>query len=226
MVVHFLRSVSFKKKRSSESHSLIHGQLVSGFFRFYSRWNWSQAIALIQDSSLFEASKRFHQKSAIQILQSVFPYHNTSKNVSNLSKDIIKAEIDRASKIFDSETDVYEACKTCCISLDPADEKYLLQFEIVCKNSNDMGHIFTLIKAKTQGFVTSLERSLTGGVELRPYTSLVSIDSAHFYSIGLKFRLLTEDNRSVIYDIAANLIRNVKNMSHASNFQVEFKILG
>lgn len=73
--------------------------LIRGFFKFYSSFNWSShPISLVDVEFVARETRRYqHGAAPMMIHQTVYPYHNTSKNVNEKSRRIIKNEIQRAS---------------------------------------------------------------------------------------------------------------------------------
>lgn len=72
--------------------------LVKGFFEFYAKFDWANTpVSLIDVNFVAKETGRYQHTSPIMIHQSVYPYHNTSRNVNEKSRRLIRNELTRAS---------------------------------------------------------------------------------------------------------------------------------
>jgi poly(A) polymerase Pap1 len=206
MVAFFLKNSSekFQRIRQHLCNSARFEALLGEFFNFYSNWNWTQTISLVELDIVSEAFKKYgQQKSPMCILQSVYPYHNTSKNINDYNKKIIAHEIQRASQLLKNEADLAVVWSHLSKEIEfesilKTTKRYVL-FRIEYNLENDLVHIFNLIKAKVLGLVTSLQRILL--VDLRAYTDLfdesnISIEMKEHSSKNLKKSYLITVNEA------------------------------
>ena len=148
------------------------------FFQYYANFNWKDPINFIDpkevecETLITEQSR----KTPITILQSVYPYHNTSRNVSEKYAGIIQKEFKNAHQIKDnwnfqdeSDQELYELCEAVCkINQPNLNSKQHLIFKLFCNDKYDSHHIFSLMKSKTQGLVTSIDRIVGDGLRVYP----------------------------------------------------------
>ena len=172
MVIFFLQNSikSFTHKLELDNSSARFTSLVQEFFTFYSKWNWHNAISLIRVDFVLNVANKYLHKSPMTILQSVFPYHNTSKNVSEQYKKIIYDEIERGCAIFHSgSSSVYKTCEMVCQEIAMNDmSSNILAFKLEYNLPDDLTHLLTLVKAKMQGLITSIQRECKHDIRVYP----------------------------------------------------------
>ncbi len=102
LVAYYLRSYSNSNDETSQSQvdnsSTRLAKLVCNFFAFYARFNWSsQPVSLVSVEHVCKQTGSYQQQSPMMIHQTVYPYHNTSKNVKEKARRLIKQELERAN---------------------------------------------------------------------------------------------------------------------------------
>jgi poly(A) polymerase len=205
--------------------------LIAAFFEFYSttRFSWLEPVSLINvERFVVEFAKKYQQSRApVMILQSVLPYHNTARNVSEQGKWVLRAEIDRACKLLNEARESEKNYEVVCtpVQLNDFNGERRMVFRLVLRDSSDLVHIFTLMKAKVQGLVTALERNLVG-LRVRPLTGLLTGDDGSLrYLIGLgPAPRLGQFQTDLIAELAANFVKSVKSMSHTPFFSIDFRL--
>lgn len=233
MVVYYLQSNldSFQHELELDNNASRFKSLVTGFFKFYSKFNWSEPISIIDVAFVSEKTNKYQQKSPMMILQTVYPYHNTSKNVNEKARKVIKTEIERAWKLFEhkcNETNFCETGENVCkiIELNDLPEKRI-GFKIDFKHRNDLNHIFVLVKAKVQGLITNLQR-VNIKTDFRPFTSLLNLESSpncSYFYIGIyDYSSFNEIENQMIIDYCNNFIRAIKIMSYCSDYDIKLYI--
>jgi poly(A) polymerase Pap1 len=241
--------------------------LIGGFFKFYTYWDWSKKGVSLVDLDLVRNRTRHLKKSNsvtsksneinyknnnnntsganMRILQSVYPYHNTCRNVNEQARDIISKELGRAHRLFNTnkEEDKDKICnKYNPTSAEHQKQKYI-SFAINCQNSDDIFHIFSIMKAKTQNLIKNLQRifdsrSKDAVIIIRPYSHLFrnnEIDSIgneqYYYFIGFldrtkngKLKVIFNENEiELLKNESLAFITNVKSLTHTSQFDIIYK---
>ena len=212
-------------------------QLVKDFFKFFSEWSWLHPVSLIDVDFVSGEAKDYIHKTPVTILQCTFPYQNTSKNVSAEYKCLIDNEIKRAASILSSDSnDLYNLYESVCqtIELNDIKEQNHVSFKIEYNLEEDLNHLFTLIKAKSQKLVTNIQRTHTDGV-CRVYPNLFrhikqtdrnesKFDQAAYFLISL---FQKEDIDSVkkkkILNLSCDFVKDIKNLSHACDFMISLE---
>lgn len=99
LVAYFLKSSSsFAHELELANTDSRFARLVSGFFEFYSKFEWSRTpVSLVDVAIVARESGRYQQTSPMMIHQCVFPFHNTSRNVNDKSRRLIRNELVRAA---------------------------------------------------------------------------------------------------------------------------------
>ncbi len=212
-------------------------KLIKGFFKFYSNWNWNNPISLYDYDYVKMSTQQYeHQikKTAINILQTVYPYHNTSKNVNDSTRKLIMNELNRAQCLFEMINDMnYKIMDEINLQLDLYSIEKLnhIKFNIYFDSNDDLNHLFTLIKAKTQGLITHINRLLPDFENIRAYPRLFELQSNKMNQACFLISLNNEFNKSKtntnndnikkqLEDICANFINDIKLLSHISNYSI------
>lgn len=188
-------------------------KLLIDFFEYYSLNQ--QPISLLDISKISLEIDRFkHDRSALTILQSVYPYHNTARTVNDQNKNIIFKEINRALRLLkESNSTLDNVCK----KLEINDYDHKISFKIKIENKDILVHIFTLLKAKILGLVTNLHR-VYKEQEIRAFTDL---DEENNYHIGLNGQFeVNERNKQMVLNYCNNFIQSIKSLSHTSEFDI------
>lgn len=109
-----------------------------------------------------------------------------------------------------------------------------MAFRIDYNNRNDLNHLFVLIKAKTQGLITSLLR-VNPKLDFRPLTNLIdSSQTQPGWSQSTRFYILiasTADNessllfsssseRQLVVDLCHGFINNVRSLAYCSDYTI------
>lgn len=122
--------------------------------------------------------------------------------------------------IFENTTQ--QTYQTVCKMLESKDlpEKRIC-FRIEYQNKDDLGHLFTLMKAKVQGLITGLLR-INSKADFRLYTSLFdSTESSCRFYIGINDDLhLSTTERQILIDSCNQFIATVKSMSYCANYDL------
>ena len=151
------------------------------------------------------------------ILQSCFPYYNTTWSVSGQFKKIILSEIQRASDLLE--------CKQCdfslvCESLALNTFSKALRFRIELTALNLADHVMTLIKGNVQSLLFNLRRVHEGLIRpLCDFDEVNESGSLMFYSIGFEssdFNL----GESRIKGYCNEFIAEIRKRSHSSQFEI------
>ncbi len=220
MVAYFLLKNDFENRFVVNTSSEHFAELVRRFFNFFASFNWNHPVCLLDLDHVTKKSGQFQVKRPIIVLQSVFPYHNTARNVQDQFKKIIISELCYARDSFEKECSFELICKP----VDASKFSRYLKFNFLVKNPNSIGHLKMLVKANIQGLVNNI-RSVFGG-EVRPFCDLSEpiYDETKYlssYLIGLgpgeNFK------RCDIEFNCYNFIRNIKNLSHISEFDIELE---
>ena len=233
MVVYFLKKSnfnSFTHTQDINNSAKRFSGLIKEFFRFYSEWNWSNVISLVDVGFVYENARSYLHKSPITILQSVYPYQNTSKNINEEYKQVTVIEIKRAFSILNSSSNnfyqIYEnACKK--IELNEVKQNNYIAFKIECNQSEDLNHISTLIKAKSLRLITNLQR-LFPEVNFRVYPNIFNSDETNqefkltsFFIINVleneSFEMIKKER---ISNLSNEFIRDIGNLSHVCHFSI------
>lgn len=229
MVVFFL-----KKKHELVWHELEldlgskrFENILKEFFVFFSDWNWSNPISVFDGDLANEFLEKYNQRSSINILQTVYPYHNTSKIVNNSRKKHLINEIKRANEILKDKKD-YEL--VCIEQFDEPLRK--ICFKIEFNNLNDINHMFTLVKAKILGLLTNLEKN-TNRLEFKPLNKLIeskSFSSNFHYQrkffifiYGLE-NFFNNDDQNLINETCYGFIDTIKSLSHINEFNIFYEV--
>ena len=225
MIAFFLRNQSERDKDCAVTLEINNDaakfeKLIKKFFEFYSTWSWAETISLINLDHVLKTSGRFHAKAAISILQTVFPYNNTSKNVTDKAKKIICEEIARAAEMLRRETVLFEDL---CEPVQMSDFAFQIRFDIRTESEKNLNHLFTLIKAKNQNLLANIQR-VNYTVELRPFTSLVESENERpCFFIGVKLNNSVQDleaYKNKIIPYCNEFISSIKTLSHTSQFDM------
>jgi poly(A) polymerase len=231
MVIYFLNKTKDVEWSRLENSSSRFSRLVELFFAFYSKFTWTEPVSLINTQFVTDFTWKYQKKSPVMILQSVFPYHNTSKNVTDKSRQILRHEIDRAKNLFArKDADDYGVYERVCNKLELNDfcDSNRMVFRVYLESSEDLPHVFSLMKSKVQGMVTLLERN-TSGLEFRPLTSLIKSDrdekNLFYYLISLGSVSLSENQKRIIDESASSFIKSVLSKSHTSGVRIDFELL-
>jgi len=232
MVVYFL------KKSNSNSFNVVVGtgagpfaRLIKEFFRFYSEWNWSHAVSLVDLTFVSTRARHYLQKTSMTILQSVYPYQNTSKNVSDEYKHIICNEIKRAFTILNtSSSDFYKIYESACKEIEFTEVKQNphLAFKIACNQSENLTHITTLIKAKSQRLITNLQRQ-RAEANFRVYPDLFADENnsnVKFFIVtfhGNEIGVNTTENERIL-TLSNEFIRDIGSLSHVCDYSITFEL--
>ena len=234
LVAYFLqRDQREKIHHKLDTSSSRFGALVKRFFEFSAKKKLSEPISLVNVKFVADLCKSFHKKRPVMIFQTVFPYHNTTNNMSETGKQVVNLEFERAWDIIKQSEQIkaeYQIYETLCKKLDHSEFKLKLCFKISFNNKNDLSHIFTVLKAKILGMITTLERNVHN-VEFRAFTDLLDNKTASnscFYFIAARHSRsseLTEKQKQIISEAATVVISSVKSISLASDFSIVFEIL-
>ncbi len=220
MVVYFLQKNKQEQRLWNKTSSEHFAELVCGFFKFYSSFNWSQPVCLLDVGHVAETSGRFQVKKPMVVLQSVFPYYNTARNVQDQFKRIIIGELCQARDEFEKGCSFEFICRPVVVS----EISRYLKFNFQLKNSNSIGHLKMLVKASIQGLVNKIRGVFSG--EIRPFCDLSELvyDGAMYlscYCVGLgPGETLKKSN---IEFHCNEFIRNIKNLSHVSEFDIRLE---
>ncbi|CAF0847328.1 unnamed protein product [Brachionus calyciflorus] len=206
-------------------------KILFEFFKFYSEWNWNRAVSILDIEYVGEILEKNEQKSPMMILQTVYPYHNTTKGVGEKNKKLIVKEIKRCYEILKSSNDYELACD--CLFDEPTNK---IEFQIGFNNSNDSNHLFTLFKAKILGLVTSLEKTLPK-INFRPMIEFNDSDNSEnftenfnftkkylIYMYGLDKNGLNSLDNNFINECCSGFISSIRNLSHANEYDIKFRI--
>ena len=235
MIAYYLRkngSKSYVHVLHIENDAQRFARILADFFKFYAAWNWLDPISLIDVEFVHQVAKDYIQKSPIMVLQTVFPYQNTTKNVSEPYKNIIIEEIKRAAQILaSSSSDSYSVYESLCAKIDLRDvtQHAHLAFKIEYNHEDDLNHLNTLVKAKCQKLVTNVQRLCTS-VDVRVYPCLFldenktpqsSFKRCAYFLIDL-FEKETFDwnKKSKIADFCHEFIDGIKGLSHVSDYSI------
>lgn len=225
MVVYFLR-----KKATDFAHILQldlsearFGQLISAFFKFYAtEFDWSTPVSLIDYDYIYEHTSQHTNRTPLVILQTVYPYFNTTKNVYDRPKKLIRAEIDRAWVML-NRSNCYDTYEQVCANLKMGDlPSKRIEFKITCADVNDLTHIFVLVKAKVQSLITSLQR-ICPKCDFRPYSSLfVTGQTERTYCIAISDdTYFGESERQLMVSQCEAFITTIKGLSYCANTNIQ-----
>lgn len=162
------------------------------------------------------------------ILQSVFPYHNTARNVQDKFKKVIINEIKLASnKLAKTSFDNCSFNNGLCKPLLLGDFPMYLKFKFELNNLDGLSHLFMLVKANVQGLVNSLRKVLNGNI--RPFCQFDEVENdiqgdfmhSTFYYVGLD---IEEDlKESFVVKCCHEFIEAIRKLSHVSEFKTTFE---
>lgn len=218
-----LSEENFKHELEIDFSAKRYERLLYAFYEYFSK-NKHEAVSLIDKNKVLSKSKYKHERCSIQILQSVYPYHNTARNVNDQNRSIIFEEIDRAHDLLKNKSSI----ETLCQRLNIKEFLYSISFRIETKIEDNISHIFALIKAKIQALITNIQR-VYNGQRIRAFTDLIETNdnsnikynNSYFYFIGLPYQLNSnESNKQVITDCCNNFIQSIKSLSHTSEFEI------
>jgi poly(A) polymerase len=219
--------------------------LVVDFFQFFANFDWSNNVVSLVDQKTVEQVKQKYpeqlRKTPISILQSVCPYHNTSRNVTDRYAKIIVHEFRRAHaaildwKHLHDENDArgfYGLCTQLCktYELDLANKTFVV-FKLFCNNKYDSHHIFSLMKSRTQGLVMNIGKIVDK--ELRVYPDFVHTDvtnkpdikfnNLYEYYMCFKNTLrLKPHHKQQIVDLCSGFCTTVYSLCHNSDIEINF----
>jgi poly(A) polymerase len=249
--IYFLKEVEneFKHVLEIDNSNLRFFKLIIRFFKFYSSFNWHESyISLIDITQVERETKDFHdfrQKTAISVLQSVYPYENLTRNVKENGKKAIKDEFKKANRIIEewemkhkndlylSEETMFDFCEKICqkFELKEDDFIYYIKFQVYYNKNNDIHHIFSIMKSKTQGLVGNLERILEKKHFIRVLPELESIidgkiDNINYnklgeYTIGIKYDRFDNLIEQEIQNLCQKFCTTVTSMCYTSEFEMK-----
>ena len=242
LAIHFLRKQqqALESTADDDAGSYVlnrraskYERLIGRFFAFYAEWNWHQHVCLLDIDYVKEHANRActHAK-AMCILQSVYPYHNTSSNVSDQCKRTIVKELKRAATLL-AKSDKFMGCveqlveRVSLASIGAASDH--IQLRIRHETSEVLTHVETVMKARLQSFTTKLQRFLR--VNARPYPNLFAQDEhvSHFV-IELEAngdesrRRFDAGERQLIDDLSNAFLRDIRALTHSSDYDISFKL--
>lgn len=224
MAAFFLKKTSASPNDTISTNSERFEAITKSFFKFFANYSWNEAVSLVNIDHVVKTTGKYQAKRPMLILQTVFPYHNTARNVRHQAKQVIVDQFKRAAEIIKhgKEFPSEELCNELLIKSFPC----YLKFTFELKDSAYVEHIFTLVKAKAMGLVSSIEHFFTG--EIRPFCNLeplVKSDGLFEYStsyyIGLKAtsKLARKDFDSP----ASDFILGIKGLCHTSEINIKFE---
>ncbi|RNA21173.1 poly(A) polymerase [Brachionus plicatilis] len=229
MVVFFLRQrhEEFAHELELDQKSERFENILREFFRFYSELNWNKPISVLNSGLANEFLEKNNQKSPVNILQTVYPYHNTSKIVNDARKKNVIQEIKRCHGILKNSTDYEQVCSE---ELDAPFKKICLTIEF--NNLNDINHLFTLIKAKILGLITNLEKTMNK-LQFRSLNRLFESKNQNLnfkfqrtfyvfiYGTGKDFNNADEE---FISSVCKGFIESIKILAHVNEFCISCAI--
>ena len=222
--------------------------IILKFFNFYSTFKWHEnCISLVELDKVENETKdfsEFRQRTAITVLQSVYPYENLTRNIKENGKKSIKDEFKRASKIIEewktkhkedlylNDEIIFGLCEAICkkYELKEHDYKAYIKFQVHYNKNNNIHHIFSIMKSKTQGFVGNLERILDKNHVIRVLPELEHIDKEDNkntfsklveYTIGIKYDIgnFIDDEIDIL---CKKFCTNVSSLCYTSEFEITF----
>jgi poly(A) polymerase Pap1 len=221
MVAYFLQKngLNYEFELEMDLSSKRFSSLLVEFFKFYASFSWLEPVSLIQNLPIPET------RTPMMILQSVYPYHNTSKIVDDYRKKLIIKELKRAHEMLTNEPFNYDSlCESPTINSFAS--KSCLRFEIRFTHQEDLIHISNLIKAKVLGLITNIERSVNN-LHVRVYPNLFDYETSELSEKRKLFLVeliesenLNESQKQMIYDYGMNFIRSIKSMSYTCYYEI------
>lgn len=233
MIVYYLETFfqKFQHTLELDNSNKRFISLITNFFEFYSTFKWHENIVSLVDLDFIhnETSVLFSEqrkRTPISILSTIYPYHNTTRNISENGKRIIISEFKRAvnsinkfkvkysvkdETIFESKEAVYELCDTICEKPDISIYKHKITFKVYYSDTNALDYIKSKIKSKLQGLITSLERQFIKNEQIRLISTLNPIDET-----SKKSELITEFYIYIDCDFISDKIK--QEINYACNY--------
>ena len=192
-------------------------KLIIGFFKFYQSWNWSTPISLVDLEPVFESTQdlvnRPQTRPSISVLQTVFPYHNTTRNVNANSLQVIKNEIARVVKMADSQPgNMYEFAERACetVSLEEVAPKdpnaKFIKFNITVRSARDFSHVTSLIRGHLYPLLKTVDNTCSS---YRVYSNFFEpAGAANLEEASVSSLVITLDHSVKLNESERNYIRS------------------
>ena len=124
-----------------------------------------------------------------------------------------------------SGANFYQVADMVCKKVEKSDlPENRIGFRITYSSRDDLNHVFVLIKAKTQGLITSLLR-INGKTDFRAFTSLFDDESSDksccYFYIGIyDSAYFNSSEKQLLLDLCNNFISSVKSLTYCSNYDI------
>jgi poly(A) polymerase Pap1 len=213
MVIYYLANLADFHVLELNNSAARFERIIKGFFRFYSEYDWNQAVSQVNLNHVAETSGKYQEKRPLMILQSVYPYYNTASAVQEPFKKVIVREIQRAALIQDYEK--------ICEHLEVTSQR-ALRFLIKFKDGNLVSHVLTLIKGNIHSLIYRLQKAYR--CEIRPFCDFDSCSESleATYSIGFG-----ESNERLVKgrveSYCNEFMGEIRRRSHGSQFEIDFE---
>lgn len=218
--------------------------LIKGFFEYYSKFNWSYDIVSLIDLEQIDnesKGKQFkRERSFINILQTQYPYNNTSKNINKNAAYIISNEFKNAFNLINEKKDSndYELCECLCKEINKNDlSNQCLKVNIEYSDKDTIHNVYSIIKSKTQALVAYIEQRLLIAYHdtyLRVFPELdiqLNDNDSSFYKYKANYYIsiigkeLTQEIKQEILDYCNNnFILNIRNLTLLNDYFINFEI--